>query len=272
MIFVERTRDLAPHWNVIPFVRTAGIPSQIQFRVNKNAIHFNELSKVRGLGLLIEQITFWSKNLPVEGTEGAYCGIRISPAIRFEAANCRWKLQNYFENLERQFVSKFVVQETPYGYKPKFAPTLIIQICARSALSLITWLLYFFWRGKGILRKAKLMEDGAQEKLYEYINSNSLQSLITQICARSKSLSILWNFLKIEVARFFEDAINTHRISNILPMAFRTYRSWPLAHTPARNICGRSKLWCWRHRCTVRGSTLGAVYTSYFTQQLVSWQ
>ena len=105
------------------------------------------------------------------------------------------------------------------------------------------------------------MEDGAQEKLYEYINSNSLQSLITQICARSKSLLILWNFLKIGVAIFFEDA--THRLSNILPMAFRTYRSWPLAHTPARNICGRSKLWCWRHRCTVRGSTSGAVYTSF---------
>ena len=116
----------------------------------------------------------------------------------------------------------------------------------------------FFGRGKG---KAKLIEDGAQEKLYEYINSNSLQSLITQICARSKSLLILWNFLKIGVANFFEDA--THRLSNILPMAFRTYRPWPLAHTPARNICGRSKLWCWRHRCTVRGSTLGAVYTSF---------
>ena len=158
-------RDLAPHWNVSPFVRTAGIPSQIQFRVKTNVIHFSELSKVRGLGLLIEKLTIWSKNLPVEGTEGAYCGIQISPAIRFEAANCRWKLQNYFENLERQFVSKFDVQETPYGYKPKFAPRLIIQICARSALSLITWLLYFFWRGKG---KAKLMEDGAQEKLYEY--------------------------------------------------------------------------------------------------------
>ena len=92
------------------------------------------------------------------------------------------------------------------------------------------------------------------------INSNSLQSLITQICARSKSLLILWNFLKIGVANFFEDA--THRLSNILPMAFRTYRSWPLAYTPARNIRGRSKLWCWRHKCTVRGSTLGAVYTS----------
>ena len=164
------------------------------------------------------------------------------------------------ENLARQFVSKFDVQETPYGYKPKLAPRLIIQICARSAPSLITWLLYFFWRGKG---KAKLMEDGAQEKLYDYVNSNSLQSLIsviTQICARSKSLLILWNFLKIGVANFFEDA--THRLSNILPMAFRTYRPWPFAHTPARNICGRSKLWCWRHRCTVRGSTLGAVYTS----------
>ena len=106
------------------------------------------------------------------------------------------------------------------------------------------------------------MEDGAPEKLYEYINSNSLQSLITQICARSKSLLILWNFLKIGVAIFFEDA--THRLSNILPMAFRTYRPWPFAHTPARNICGRSKLWCWRHRCTVRGSTLGAVYTSSY--------
>ena len=69
------------------------------------------------------------------------------------------------ENLERQFVSKFDVQATPYGYKPKFAPRLIIQIWARSTFSLITWLLYFFWRGKG---KAKLMEDGAQEKLYEY--------------------------------------------------------------------------------------------------------
>ena len=92
------------------------------------------------------------------------------------------------------------------------------------------------------------------------INTNSLQSLITQICARSKSLLILWNFLKLGVAIFFEDA--THRLSNILPMAFRTYCPWPLAHTPARNVCGRSKLWCWRHRCTVRGSTLGAVYTS----------
>ena len=96
---------------------------------------------------------------------------------------------------------------------------------------------------------------------YTNINSNSLQSLITQICARSKSLSIFWNFLKTEVAKFFEDA--AYRLSNILPMAFRTYRPWPFAHTPARNICGRSKLSCWRHRCTVRGSTSGAVYTSY---------
>ena len=92
---------------------------------------------------------------------------------------------------------------------------------------------------------------------YTNINSNSLQSLITQICARSKSLLIL---LKIGVANSLEDA--THRLSNILPMAFRTYSPRPFAHTPARNICGRSKLWCWRHRCTVRGSTLGAVYTS----------
>ena len=49
-------RDLAPHCNVILF-RAAGIPSQIQFRVKKNVIHFSELSKVRGLGLLIEKIT-----------------------------------------------------------------------------------------------------------------------------------------------------------------------------------------------------------------------
>ena len=104
------------------------------------------------------------------------------------------------------------------------------------------------------------MEDGAQENCTN-INSNSLQSLITQICARSKSLLILWNFLKIGVAIFFEDA--THRLSDILPMAFRTYRPRPFAHTLARNICGRSKLWCWRHRCTVRGSTSGAVYTSW---------
>ena len=95
---------------------------------------------------------------------------------------------------------------------------------------------------------------------YTNINSNSLQSLITQICTRSKSLLILRNCLKIGVANFFEDA--THRLPNILPMAFRTYRPRPFAHTPARNICGRSKLWCWRHRCTVRGSTVGAVYTS----------
>ena len=53
------------------------------------------------------------------------------------------------ENLERQFVSKFDVQETPYGYKPKFAPRLIIHIGARSELSLITGLLYFFWKGEG---------------------------------------------------------------------------------------------------------------------------
>ena len=92
------------------------------------------------------------------------------------------------ENLAWHFVSKLGVQETPYGYKPQFAARLIIQIGARSELSLITGLLYFFGRGNG---KAKLMEDGAQEKLYEYINSNSLQSLITQICARSKSLLIL---------------------------------------------------------------------------------
>ena len=50
---------------------------------------------------------------------------------------------------EYQFASEFDVQETPYGYKPKFAPRLIIQICARSALSLITGLLYLFWKGEG---------------------------------------------------------------------------------------------------------------------------
>ena len=106
------------------------------------------------------------------------------------------------------------------------------------------------------------------------INSNSLQSLITQICARSKSslifliLLILWNLLKIGVAIFLEDA--THRLSDILPMAFRTYRPRPFAHTLARNICGRSRLWCWRHRCTVRGSTSGAVYTSLkFSRKIV---
>ena len=74
---------------------------------------------------------------------------RYRPQFVFEAANCRWKWQKCFEKLEWQFVSKFDVQETPYGYKPKFAPTLIIQICARSALSLITWLLYFFLKGEG---------------------------------------------------------------------------------------------------------------------------
>ena len=110
-----------------------------------------------------------------------------------------------------------------------------------------------------------LKGEGEPKTNYTNTNSNSLQSLITQICARSNSLLILlilWNFLKFGVANFLEDA--THRLSNILPMAFRTYRSWPLAHTPARNICGGSKLWCWRHRCTVRGSTSGAVYTSLF--------
>ena len=55
----------------------------------------------------LKKTTIWSKNLPVEGTEGGYCGIQILPAIRFEAASCRWKLQNYFGNLEWQFVSKF---------------------------------------------------------------------------------------------------------------------------------------------------------------------
>ena len=42
------------------------------------------------------------------------------------------------ENLAWHFVSKFDGQETPYGYNAKFGPRLIIQICARSALSLIT--------------------------------------------------------------------------------------------------------------------------------------
>ena len=50
-------RDLAPHCNVIPFVRIAGIKSQIQFSVKKHVIKFSSLSKVRGLGLLIEKIT-----------------------------------------------------------------------------------------------------------------------------------------------------------------------------------------------------------------------
>ena len=66
-----------------PFVRTAGIPSQTHFRVKKNVSLFSELSKVRGLGLLIKKITFGSKNLPVEGTEGAYCGIQISARNSF---------------------------------------------------------------------------------------------------------------------------------------------------------------------------------------------
>ena len=56
---------------------------------------------------------------------------------------------NYFENLVRQFVSKLGVQETPCGYKPQFAPRLIIQIGARSELSLITGLLYFLGKGEG---------------------------------------------------------------------------------------------------------------------------
>ena len=33
-------RDLAPHCNVIPFVRAAGIPSQIQFRVKTKCYPF----------------------------------------------------------------------------------------------------------------------------------------------------------------------------------------------------------------------------------------
>ena len=103
MFLSNGIRDLAPHCNVSPSVRTAGIPSQIQFRVKQNVSLFSELSKVRGLGLLIEKIAIWSKNLPVEGTEGAYCGIHVSPAIRFEATNCRWKQQNYFRNLEWPF-------------------------------------------------------------------------------------------------------------------------------------------------------------------------
>ena len=74
---------------------------------------------------------------------------RYRPQFVFEAANCQWKWQKCFEKLEWQFVSKFDVQETPYGYKPKFAPRLIIQIGARSELSLITGLLYFFWKGEG---------------------------------------------------------------------------------------------------------------------------
>ena len=56
LIFVDSTRDLAPHCNVIPFVRTAGILPQIQFSVKKNVTHLSSLSKVRELGLLIEKI------------------------------------------------------------------------------------------------------------------------------------------------------------------------------------------------------------------------
>ena len=112
-----------------------------------------------------EKLTISSKNLPVEGTEGAYCGIQISARNSFLKQRIVGENDKIiFRNLEWQFVSKVDVQETPYKCKPKFAPRLIIQICARSALSLITWL-FFFWRGKG---KAKLMEDGAQQKLYEY--------------------------------------------------------------------------------------------------------
>ena len=161
-----------------------------------------------------EKLTISSKNLPVEGTEGAYCGIQISPAIRFEEANCRWKWQKKKFNLERQFVSKFDVQETPYGYKPKFAPRLIIQICARSALSLITWLLYLFCKGKG---KANLMEDGAQEKLYE--DKFKFASRPYHINLRTKQIviDIIKLFEKMGVAIF----------SKILPIAFLTYCASP---------------------------------------------
>ena len=227
-------RDLAPHWNASPFVRTAGIPSQTHFRVKKNVSLFSELSKVRGLGLLI-----WKTYNFIEKSSGRGYGGRllrhpdIRPQFVFEAANCRWKWQNYFGNLEWQFVSKVDVQETPYKCKPKFAPRLIIQICARSALSLITWLLYFFWRGKG---KAKLMEDGAQEKLYEY----KFKFASKPYHANLRTKQIVIDILDIiDIMKLFENWGSNffgrcypspfwhtaYGLSNIPPTTFRAYAS-----------------------------------------------
>ena len=71
------------------------------------------------------------------------------PQLALQQRSVGEKYKTIFENLERQFVSNFDVQETPYGYKPKFAPRLIVQICARKRIVVDNLIALFFWKGEG---------------------------------------------------------------------------------------------------------------------------
>ena len=102
MFSVEGTSDLAPRCNVLPFVRTAGIRLQIQLSVKKNVMHFSSLSRVRGLGLLIEK----NYNLIEKAFGRRYGGrslrllvrIRISTTIRFGHASENRRTSCQFES------------------------------------------------------------------------------------------------------------------------------------------------------------------------------
>ena len=153
---------------------------------------------------------------------------RYHPQFAFEAANCRWKWQNYFGNLEWQFVSKFDVQETPYGYKPKFAPRLIIQICARSALSLITWLLYFFLKGEGESKINGRWSPREIVRIYKF----KFASKPYHANLRTKQIVIdIMKLFENWGSKFFRRCYpspfwhTAYALSNIPPTTFRAYAS-----------------------------------------------
>ena len=72
-----------------------------------------------------EKLTISSKNLPVEGTEGAYCGIQISARNSFLKQRIVGENDKIiFRNLEWQFVSKVDVQETALTAASRYPPAI----------------------------------------------------------------------------------------------------------------------------------------------------
>ena len=108
------------------------------------------------------------------------------------------------------------------------------------------------------------MEDGVQQKLYQYKYKFASKPYHANL--RTKQIVIdIMKLFENWGSKFFSKML-------LIPIAFLTCCPWPFEHTAhdlwrirQQETFGRSKLWSWRHRCTVRGSTLGAVYTSCYT-------
>ena len=146
---------------------------EFHLQPKKNVVHFGQLSKVRGLCVLIERNTIWSKKLSRSAVVGACCGFSFASGYQphFALATPR-KTVVPCVNLKANLVFQKLLSRN----KPKFAWRLIAKICSGSGLPVKLWKL--FWKaGVAICIKASLVS----KKRCMDTKQNSLQDLSQQL-------------------------------------------------------------------------------------------